>query len=769
MVFASCGREEFADVSEGIKLNVTVADLGADETATKALIKTGWEDGDRISIYYDANTEKAFDITYDGSTWTGPAAITVPGNASGYVKCLYNDDLKVTSIDNYTFDGTTLTFSIEHWTFLTEIQVVVSGVNYDSNKTYTLACEHFTPLSGYEVGADGITATLGTKGAPATGISNADGVAFVFATADSYGSAVDYVFTFSDGSATMDYTRGDKTLTKDASKIIALKLKSDDYDTYTISATPISFVQAGTAQSYTVTSYKTDSESASTPAPWTTTFSTDGGSTWTATAPSWLTTFTSSGDGSIEATNYSAGAAANDASSVWQGTTTEIGSEQSSARDLSCYDIYGNQTGGTERSAPYNTANCYVVSAPGWYCFPCVYGNAIKGGATNYEAYGYDTSGAAKSSGNYYLGAFLNHNGSAITDPWIKDNSISIAAATLEWQDVQGMISDVSFSNDYVYFKVNADRIGQGNAVIAARETSESGTIAWSWHIWVMDSPSTKLATKAVYPHGSTDPNYMLPMNLGYCEDPVPGRSVQVKFSQTGSSQSATITITQAGGAGLNNPYYQWGRKDPMYPSNGTSSNVIKATIFGGSGALVTAISIANASTIANCIQNPTTYYKDNGNYNWSTTRYDNLWNYNVTSSINTDLTVGKTIYDPCPPGFKVPGRNAFSGFTTTGDEVKSSSQINASNASSLSTDKGHYFYTRSDKSETIFFPASGSRHHKTGAANAVTTNGYYWSAAPNLNGSQHGGRSLFFYTNFVNPANHDVRANGFVVRPVRE
>ena len=414
-----------------------------------------------------------------------------------------------------------------------------------------------------------------------------------------------------------------------------------------------------------------------------------------------------------EATAYSAGASANDASSVWQGTTTEINSAQSSARDLSCYDIYGTKTGGAERSAPYNTANCYVVSAPGWHCFPCVYGNAIKGGTTNYEAYGYDTSGAAKSSGNYYLGAFLNHNSNAITGPWIKDNSISIAAATLEWQDVQGMISDVSFSNDYVYFKVKADRIGQGNAVIAARETSESGTIVWSWHIWIMDNPSTKLATKAVYSYASTDaayPNHMLPMNLGYCEDPVPSRSVQVKFSQTGSSQSATVTITQAGGAGFNNPYYQWGRKDPMYPSNGTSSNTIKATIFDGNGAQITDISTAGVSTIASSIQNPATYYKYNSTtYNWSTTRYDNLWNYNVTT-INEDKAVGKTIYDPCPPGFKISNKNAFTGFTKTTWSAA-----------------GYDFYTNpsSTTDGTIFFPASGSRN-TSGALTSVTTTGAY-------------------------------------------
>ena len=39
-----------------------------------------------------------------------------------------------------------------------------------------------------------------------------------------------------------------------------------------------------------------------------------------------------------------------------------------------------------------NTANSYVISAPGVYMFPLVYGNAIKDGATNASAYKSDVA-----------------------------------------------------------------------------------------------------------------------------------------------------------------------------------------------------------------------------------------------------------------------------------------------------------------------------------------------------------------------------------------
>ena len=197
-VFASCQKTEISDSSSNeIKLDITVADLGSDSPATKAKIKSGWTNGDQISIYYDTNTEKAFDLSYDGSKWTGPESITAPDNASGNVKCLYNGDVKVASTVAYTYSGSTLSFNINSWTFLTEIQVVVTGLSSSDAANYTLACDKFTPLSGdgYAVGSDAITASKGTKGAAVTGIANTDGVAFVFATADYSDSEQNFLFT----------------------------------------------------------------------------------------------------------------------------------------------------------------------------------------------------------------------------------------------------------------------------------------------------------------------------------------------------------------------------------------------------------------------------------------------------------------------------------------------------------------------------------------------------------------------------------------------
>ena len=239
MVFASCQKEELSDnsnsVAEDIKLSVTVAEPGSDDPATKAKIKSGWSSGDVISIYYDASTEKAFDITYDGSKWTSNN-ITNPGSARGKVKCLYNGTLKVASTDDYVFADDELTFNIENWKFLTGIQVVVSGLSSDDAANYTLACDKFAPLSdgGFAVGEDAITATLGTPGTPVTGIANADGAAFVFATADYSDSEQNLLFTLTDTTDPLATRKVkgysfNETITDGTSQIKAYKISADKF------------------------------------------------------------------------------------------------------------------------------------------------------------------------------------------------------------------------------------------------------------------------------------------------------------------------------------------------------------------------------------------------------------------------------------------------------------------------------------------------------------------------------------------------------------
>ena len=143
-----------------------------------------------------------------------------------------------------------------------------------------------------------------------------------------------------------------------------------------------------------------------------------------------------------------------------------------------------NLANGKGGSAVENTANCYVIGAPGYYSFPLVYGNAIKDGAANSSAY---TSAAA--SGSSILNPFVNHAGAGIKAPYLTDNGCTPAYAELVWQDASSLVSEIRYNTGSnggnISFKVDKHTIQQGNAVIAVKDAS--GTVLWSWHIWVTD------------------------------------------------------------------------------------------------------------------------------------------------------------------------------------------------------------------------------------------------------------------------------------------
>ena len=157
---------------------------------------------------------------------------------------------------------------------------------------------------------------------------------------------------------------------------------------------------------------------------------------------------------------------------------------------------------------PQNTANSYMIFAPGYYTFPLVYGNAITSGSTNVSAYtGYSGSYNQSLSKTDYsgnttgvtinvpckgLGNFVDHANNAIIGPWIVSSNSRggryvPATAEIVWQDEPCLVTEVKLNStkDYVQFRVNEETVCDGNAVIAVKNSE--GTIMWSWHIWVND------------------------------------------------------------------------------------------------------------------------------------------------------------------------------------------------------------------------------------------------------------------------------------------
>lgn len=488
--------------------------------------------------------------------------------------------------------------------------------------------------------------------------------------------------------------------------------------------------------------------------------------------PSWVTEFTDSDQGSTSSQTYSVTVAAQTGTIMNQHirnlqNATERGTE-SSPYDLSMYTVDNkSQSGGM------TTANCYVISAPGWYRLPLVYGCAVKNG--NINTYSYNPNGTYSST---FLKPFVKHDNASITAPCLSDNSgVSPSSAALLWNDTgrESFISvqpSIRYFNaiingynkwlGYIVFYVPKENICQGNAVIAVRNSS--GVILWSWHIWVTDE---NLASTIGVSNYMNETNYMMRVNLGYCDgitESYTRRSVKIVFIQKDSEATQSFILTQTEGSisnGSNNPYYQWGRKDPFLPSdgNGNTDKICYGTKW--------TYSSASATTGMN-IQHPTIFYNVYSKPN--VCEANNLWSANNTlqnvAYNRADEPVIKTVYDPCPPGFHVAPTNAYTGFTTTGANTSVRNQFNVSKNWDNST-PGWYFYThKSNKTNTIFFPASGYRLVASGTLNLVKSYGFVWTALPVTNTQ---GRYLRFYSTDVSPVYNTDRSIGFPVRPVRE
>ncbi|MEE0887867.1 MAG: hypothetical protein U0L97_01485, partial [Candidatus Saccharimonadaceae bacterium] len=147
------------------------------------------------------------------------------------------------------------------------------------------------------------------------------------------------------------------------------------------------------------------------------------------------------------------------------------------------------------------------------------------------------------------------------------------------------------------------------------------------------------------------------------------------------------------------------------------------------------------------------TFYVSSGNSkkNWfGSSSYYNLWDANCTNKNNSDNTIVKTVYDPCPVGFKMPNGNTFTYF----------SKLNVVG----SFNNGWYFKRNADDTTGVFFPASGYRSYSDGSLDSVGSRGYVWlSSAYSQNNACH----LIFYSSTVNPQYGNTRACGYSVRPV--
>lgn len=229
------------------------------------------------------------------------------------------------------------------------------------------------------------------------------------------------------------------------------------------------------------------------------------------------------------------------------------------------------------RPVPYEnlsangTANCYIVSREGMFCFDAVKGNG-------------------------------------------KESLIDAISAEVVWETfnssvqpaVGDIVSDVELKNGKVRFRTTGKK---GNALIAV--VSSSNTILWSWHIWSTDyNPDEGFDV-----YSGHEDIRMMNRNLGAL-DSAPGE----------------------GSIGL---IYEWGRKDPFMGSSSLTSYVQ----FGVTCTFPDCkTSTSTIGTEQYAVEHPTQYIIANSqNQDWLYISNSQAWSSE------------KSIYDPCPSGWKVP------------------------------------------------------------------------------------------------------------------
>lgn len=498
--------------------------------------------------------------------------------------------------------------------------------------------------------------------------------------------------------------------------------------------------------------------------------------------PSWLGNLKTEGNGGAAAEETTASLVPSSVVDLLAQRNNELKNAKALGSNGAPYNL-SNSTGA---ATVENTANSYVISAPGVYMFPLVYGNAIKNGTTNSSAYkGNVADFKANVNGtmkNVILQNLVDHAGKGITDPWIEKTNNgankTVNAAQIVWTDEANIVRSNAVSihrdasgNAFVKFEVKQADIKSGNTVIAVKK---GNTIVWSWHLWF--APKDALDKIAVTNKDGKVYNFTKE-TLGWKPITWTGtpytstREVKVKIEQTvghtGQKQISYVTIKQrpttSAIEGITT-LYQWGRKD-AFP--GLSGNVEGVNRTPGDKIYLQAI-----------IQNPGNFYItrlsggaiDGGSYLTQYYNFYNLWSINNTKTggqdNGNDDPVIKTIYDPSPVGFTVPGGNAFTGFTETGRNRATMNVDGTGVKSVFDANMGHHYWTNSNKEETIFFPAAGYMDNGNGALLWHKQYGDFWTALPAdiNNGCVMGIQHDFTYPRFVN-----VRTYGFSIRPAAE
>lgn len=336
------------------------------------------------------------------------------------------------------------------------------------------------------------------------------------------------------------------------------------------------------------------------------------------------------------------------------------------------------------------TANCYLITAPGFYKFKAdVKGNGVV--PSQLESVAGETAIAPKSAlvlwyNCYYDGTVKDESPVFVNSVSVKDGYICFYTPSTF---VSGNVVIAAFAEEGVTYE---------NIEIDEKRNISNATMLWSWNIWAvkdydMDSDAMTLGSYKI-----------MGRNLGAIAD---GRDLNGNFEPVNAVGN----------------FYQWGRKDP-FPSfdnydtyqpcdytnyllsvptftpiialqinNQSNKKNVNGQMFGyahksdGSVDTNAALNFAPKSSFASSSDKLDVYLsyatkapymfiggvnKVNGgleysNYNWyyksdKDQTFKALWG---DSDSGTDRKIEKSLYDPCPAGWRAMGKEVIDAFVS--------------------------------------------------------------------------------------------------------
>jgi len=219
--------------------------------------------------------------------------------------------------------------------------------------------------------------------------------------------------------------------------------------------------------------------------------------------------------------------------------------------------------------------------------------------------------------------------------------------AELIWSDAAGSNEKAICSNAAIasiqaygtgntgYVIVHPGNI-EGNAVVAVKV---GGVIKWSWHIWTTSYDPNTAQQYTLNGHVFTDRNL-------------------------GATNIAGTPEFAWGDIGVKGVLYQWGRKDPFPVATGGADvfhGTTERTIYNASGVRAATTAREGKVDISATVLEPDIFITNTVNnpdyYDWLVVRNDYLWEVQDTWE--------KTIYDPCPIGWRVPSAPGVRGWVS--------------------------------------------------------------------------------------------------------